>query len=326
LLFLHWVFSSGKPISAERIHTEHDPELGWINRPKVHIPDLYGPGIALSTNSLRMRSSFPLPDPDPTSLRFICSGDSFTLGYGVADDETWCHLLEDATNGQAFNMGQGGYGLDQIYLWYKRDGAQLSPHVHIVAITLQDLVRMQYSSFLGYPKPQLSLQGDSLITVGVPVPKPDPFVSWRRALQQAALDLRLAQLIGNRSDSRSFDPPNYSQITPEVLAMTRALLRDLKTGNDAARIRTLVVLLPIRGDLLDSVPLRQLIKTLREILDNLGIQHLDLIAAMQQTTKSEIATFFIPAGVVDYPGAAGHYTAAGNGWVTRQIATSFALK
>ena len=36
---------------AERLHTRYDPQLGWANKPSVNMPDMYGPGISLKTNS-----------------------------------------------------------------------------------------------------------------------------------------------------------------------------------------------------------------------------------------------------------------------------------
>ena len=33
-------------------------------------------------------------------------------------------------------MGQGGYGIDQAYLWYKRDGTKLDHDVQILRLSL----------------------------------------------------------------------------------------------------------------------------------------------------------------------------------------------
>ena len=115
------------PQLAERRHTQYDPLLGWVNAPGLRVPDMYGPGIALSTNARGFRNEIEFEPHVPVGrTRVICSGDSYTLGYGVGNDQTWCQLLTrfDARI-ESVNMGQGGYGLDQAYLWYKRDGAVL---------------------------------------------------------------------------------------------------------------------------------------------------------------------------------------------------------
>lgn len=36
-----WRRPARRPALAERLHTEHDPLLGWINRPDQSIPDMY---------------------------------------------------------------------------------------------------------------------------------------------------------------------------------------------------------------------------------------------------------------------------------------------
>ncbi len=50
-----YVASESRPIT-ERQHTGHDPLLGWINLPNVSIPNLYGPGRDMFTNSQMLRS------------------------------------------------------------------------------------------------------------------------------------------------------------------------------------------------------------------------------------------------------------------------------
>jgi hypothetical protein len=91
----------------ERAHTEFDRDLGWINERNAHALDLYGPGRHLTTNSERFRSrrDFTRSIPKGT-VRAICTGDSFTLGYGVGDADPWCELLSrrDARL-ETINMG-----------------------------------------------------------------------------------------------------------------------------------------------------------------------------------------------------------------------------
>ena len=71
---------------AERRHTQFDPELGWINKPSTRIKNMYGEGAHLTINAQGFRSAedFSACVP-PGRVRIVCSGDSFTLGYGVDD-------------------------------------------------------------------------------------------------------------------------------------------------------------------------------------------------------------------------------------------------
>jgi len=99
---------------AERLHTQYDPDLGWVNIPDINIPDMYGPGISLRTNSQGFRNDYNFDKSIPAGKkRIICSGDSFTLGYGVDNQHTWCQQLAALDNRiETVNMAQGGYGLD----------------------------------------------------------------------------------------------------------------------------------------------------------------------------------------------------------------------
>jgi len=162
------------------MHTRYDQELGWVNKPDMDIPDMYGSGISLKTNSQGFRADhdFDLSVP-PGKLRIICSGDSFTLGYGVRNDETWCQLLTALDSRlETVNMGQGGYGVDQAYLWYKRDGLKLQHQIHLLAFITQDFQRMEGSEFLGYGKPVLDIENNSLVVKNVPVPNRAYRLPW----------------------------------------------------------------------------------------------------------------------------------------------------
>ena len=130
---------------TERLFTQYDRELGWVSLPNIYIPNVFGPGKYLRTNSQRFRSDTDFtPTVPPGKTRIICSGDSFTFGYGVDNDHAWPQSLAAvAPNIQAVNMGQGGYGADQAYLWYKRDGAALDHDIQILAVITPDLFRMQ---------------------------------------------------------------------------------------------------------------------------------------------------------------------------------------
>jgi len=44
---------------AERHHTGYAPDLGWVNIPDLHLPDMYGPGVYLRTNHQGFRARPP---------------------------------------------------------------------------------------------------------------------------------------------------------------------------------------------------------------------------------------------------------------------------
>jgi hypothetical protein len=182
--------------SAEASYSRYDETLGWVSRPNVSLPDVYGPGVYLRTNSQGFRNDrdFARAVP-PGKTRVICSGDSFTLGFGVNNDQAWCQRIAVIDpRFETVNMGQGGYGLDQAYLWYMRGGAALDHQVHLFAFITDDFIRMQSNQFLGYGKPVLGLRNDSVVVTNQPVPKTFWFTRWRGSHAHAIGNLNIVNL------------------------------------------------------------------------------------------------------------------------------------
>jgi len=97
---------------GESYYTRYDPELGWASTPGVRLPNFFGPGIGITINSQGLRGQDTAIEA--SGFRIVCSGDSFTFGYGVDDEHAWCSLLAKFDKRlQSVNMGQGGYGIDQ---------------------------------------------------------------------------------------------------------------------------------------------------------------------------------------------------------------------
>src|SRR5439155_1903766 len=127
-------------------------------------------------------------------VRIICSGDSFTLGFGVDNTHSWCELLSSLEPRlETVNMGQGGYGVDQAYLWYKRDAAKIGHQAQLLAFVTDDFYRMQSSSFSGYGKPVLEVEDGRLVVKNAPVPRQNSFVLWMRPRIESIRRLRPAE-------------------------------------------------------------------------------------------------------------------------------------
>ena len=94
-----------------------DPDLGWTSVPDTRLENFYGPGRHLTINGQGVRAKRAYAaEPPAGRRRALCAGDAFTLGPGVDDDSTWCAQLEQIEPQlETVNLGQGGYGLDQIY-------------------------------------------------------------------------------------------------------------------------------------------------------------------------------------------------------------------
>jgi hypothetical protein len=159
---------------AERVYTEYDPELGWISQPAVWRPNAFGPGVGVRTNPQRFRADREVAvEPPADRLRLVAAGDSFTFGYGVANEDVWVEMLGRREPWlETVNLAQGGYGLDQAFLRYRRDGDLVRHDVAVLAFITNDFRRMEMDRFIGYDKPYLALDaGGRLVVHNTPVPR-----------------------------------------------------------------------------------------------------------------------------------------------------------
>jgi hypothetical protein len=303
---------------AEEHFTERDTLLGWINLANADKRDLFGPGRSLRTNGQRFRHSGALAAIAPAGKRrVVCSGDSFTLGYGVDDRDTWCALLaRENPSLETVNMGQGGYGIDQAYLWYLRDGLPLRPQAHVFAFIADDFRRMGLERFFGFPKPKLALDGSALRTVGVPVPNPGIGPSMDR-LSSTVRGLRTFQVLKHFSARARSGPA--TEDPAKTLKVAHAAFRDLATRDSLIGAKLVVVYLPMFGDFLGNDVLERLRTEMRESAQQGNYEFVDLVEELRRVPPDSVRSLFIQSGDLAFSGAAGHYTEAGNAWVTKQL-------
>lgn len=306
------------PPLAERYHTEYDADLGWVNQSNFSDENMYGPRISFHTNSQRFRNATDFDKDIPSGkLRVMVSGDSFALGYGVGDDETWCSQLgELQPQWEVVNLGQGGYGVDQTYLWYQKVRDNFDHDIHLFTFITPDFDRMRYRNFSGYGKPVLSLQNGELVPENVPVPKTAYAMSKLArngiALQELCTFRAIRRLVG---PTESYAPAELT--VEETQTITAAIARELQAFHDRNGSMLVVVHLPMHAvaqdvawnDFLSGAALRD------------GWNYLDLTGALDHLTSEQRRGLFLQSDDVDYPGAAGHYSAAGNKFIAQLLST-----
>lgn len=160
-------------VLPEQSHSRHDPDLGWSHEPGAHLVDHYGPGRSITVNSQGFRALEEYTPAVPEGrFRVVCVGDSFTMGFGVDDGDTFAARLQSLCPAvQTVNMGMGGYGLDQAFLWYARDGAALQADMLLFTVIDADFYRTGMDAFVGYPKPRFVVRDGELVVTNVPVPR-----------------------------------------------------------------------------------------------------------------------------------------------------------
>lgn len=288
-------------ILRERAHTEFDAELGWINAPGVRLNDLYGPGLYLRTNAQRFRGDREFtPGVPQGKVRLTCSGDSFTLGYGVGDEDAWCALLQKKDPRlETVNMGQGGYGVDQAYLWYRRDGATLEHNVAVFTFTAVDFGRMMAGTFYGYPKPVLSVRGGKPVLV-----RPSSRLRFvMRGLGQRWQQLGHLRFVELWRQRQSPAPDAPAMPKEEGRQLVSAIFDDLVQLAAQRHATLLVVLLPILEDYHPSEADEWRDFVSKELAAR-SVPFADLVSELREEPEGFVPLLF-----------RGHYSELGNRWV-----------
>jgi len=319
-----------RPSVAESTHTRYDAEIGWVNEPNALVEDLYAPGASVRINAQGFRNDrdFAVRKP-PGRFRVICAGDSFTLGFGVAGDQTWCHQLAfDGLDLERVNMGQGGYGIDQAWLWYKRDGAPLEHDLLIFAFIQPDFGRMTRLSLRDYAKPRVRFADGRFALENVPVPRAGVLNAWLRRHRDTFGSLRVFQLVGPWV-THPLPEPDYDRFPPysqrEAFDVALEIFSDLARTTAARGARAVFVYLPSEFDLGERgqqlAPFRA---SLAEETQRRGLTFVDLTSEFRALTKAETDALFFDPGETQFRHAKGHYTPEGNAFVARLLSNRLA--
>ena len=314
-LYIHY---ERRGMVAEKLHTEYDETLGWINAPNIYIKDMYGPGIYFKTNAQRFRNnndiSLGIP---PNKVRIICSGDSFTMGYGVDNDHAWCQQLASINERlEIVNMGQGGYGIDQAYLWYKRDGSKLNHDIQIFAFVIDDFARMQNDDFSGYNKPIIQLKDGELVLKNFPIQKSSAFNVWLQRNKEIIFkfnSIRLLLMLKNKISNKIYNGKLFDTQTLNVVIKIFEELQQLNKLKDSTLV---LVYLPGEEDFYGHS-----IDILRHLLfietSKRNIIFIDLIDDFRKQSLSLFESMFIKKDINGFIGGYGHYTETGNSYIAR---------
>ena len=317
----------GEDVAPERAHTRYDPELGWAPVPNLDIPNMYGPGEFLRTNSQGFRGTREYTEGvPPGKRRIICSGDSVTFGYGVDDANAWCSLLETIDPRlETINMALPGYGVDQAYLLYKREAGGFDHHVHLFAPITDDFRRMQATRFNGYGRPFLVVQGDRLEVTNTPVPSREFRLPWLTearhhlwSLRSAETLRRLRRLAQDFSGSATAAPvvpaslgrkESKAAAENEAVAVVSRMLQDLKAMNAARGSHLVVVYLPTLNDRGRDTAFW--IDILGAECAKLDIPFVNLVADFDRLPQGTVSRLYLPD--------LGHYNRDGNQLVAELV-------
>lgn len=184
-----------------------DDTLGWtVGANRKSVNGLY----ESSAEGLRSAAQGAVLRNGLGDCRVALVGDSFTFSNDVRFEDSWGYRLEQLLpkGCRVLNFGVSGYGIDQMYLRYKRDVPSWKPNLVILSFINHDLVRtMSPAGFLlfdesdfPFMKPRFVLdQGGKLNIVNQPLPKAEdifmlpyihdvPLIEYDRAYKRTDWD------------------------------------------------------------------------------------------------------------------------------------------
>ncbi len=114
-------------------------------------------------NDIGMRDTRQLNDYKKIPYKILAIGDSFTYGWGVNDNETFCKLVEKKINRDSvaiLNAGASGSGTDYALKFFQVRGPELAPKVVLYFYYENDFVDNSENRYF-------TIQQDSIIPKGI---------------------------------------------------------------------------------------------------------------------------------------------------------------
>ncbi len=168
-----------RQIAGGDTYLTHDADLGWTLTPsRTRRAD--GAVYRINSQSIRSDREYPL-EPTPGTRRIVAFGDSFTHCSESTQADCWAPRLEQAWPGtEVLNLGVPGFGPDQAWLRYQRDGRAYNGCAVLIGHFVGDIERVvnRFRPFIApddsvvLSKPRFVLDGDGLSLLPTPVSDP----------------------------------------------------------------------------------------------------------------------------------------------------------
>lgn len=220
------------------------------------------------------------------------------MGHSVGDQSTWCARLEELLPVETINMGMGGYGIGQAWLWYKRERGMYRHQVQLFCFIAEDFRRMPMSNLRGYGKPVLKVVDGKLAVTNTPVPKTSYLTSSliRNAEQLEALhSVKLMRKLGSEQTATD----------KSILNVCRKVFLELKEWHAQNGSLLVLVYIPRMYDYGQMSPYRKFVA--RFAAEN-DISFIDVTPAIDRLTAGQAIRLY-----------EGHFNEEGNSLVAETI-------
>lgn len=189
-------------LSSSSSFLVYDPDLGWRHRPNARTSDQLH-----RTNSAGLRADREYSlGMRPGMFRVSMFGDSFILGSDVDQPDAPGAQLEQllqqrGLDAEVLNFGVGGFGFDQAYLHYRRDGVKYDTSIVVQGLQMENIGRdvtifrivAVPGTVIPFSKPRYVLRNGTMELINQPAVPPEDvpatlanFRNWPLARYEAS--------------------------------------------------------------------------------------------------------------------------------------------
>src|SRR5262245_5132671 len=152
-----------RPVEDEKYRfCRFDHELGWAPLENITYAEK---GFLVHQNQFGLRAPDDIQLKKPSGRkRVLVLGDSYAWGYLATQEELFTARQVYGTDDELINGGVSGYGTDQEYLFYLREGQKFDVDEVVLAFTLyNDVTNNLKSKQYSYLKPYFTLNAGQLV-------------------------------------------------------------------------------------------------------------------------------------------------------------------
>ena len=142
-----------------------DYKLGWSPKPGSYKQNTPPHTVTIDKN--KFRKNHPTETSDILEKTILFSGDSFTFGDGVNDQNTFPSIFQSVKKDKVINGGVQAYGIDQMYLRSMDVIKNFAISDLFFCFIPDDINRCNYSTFHKIQKPYFIIEGDSTMLIQI---------------------------------------------------------------------------------------------------------------------------------------------------------------
>ncbi len=262
-----------------------DDELGWICQQKEQLdfPSPPKKNVVYQINEQGFRMPFNLKDTFPNDKKkILLLGDSFMFGIYLQESETVTSRLQKAKGEDYvfYTIAVPAWGLDQMYLAYKKYIDRIQPDQVVLAFIDDDLMRSMEILFHGCGrKPSLKIENNQLVN-NDDNPHWWEYICWNNQ-------------IGNRL--------LVSHYQNKAATLGQFFLKDIIQKEKSAGRNPVFVRIPALVDLQNKEPRPTF--SMQELMEKENIRYRELYEPILSQGVKEYNQYYIPND--------GHFTAEG---------------